>query len=64
MALSEADEQRVEAEVRRMVDELRAKPSQGKEDRLGVEMLKMPEEERAFLPTALLRLVAAERDGK
>jgi hypothetical protein len=61
MALSEADERRVEAEVGRMVAELRARPTQEKEDRIGLEVAAMPEEERAFVPTVLLRLIAAER---
>jgi hypothetical protein len=63
MALSEADERRVESEVARMAGELRNRPSQEKEDRIGVEIGVLPEEERAFVPTALLRLIAAERDG-
>jgi hypothetical protein len=63
MALSEADERRVEAEVGRMVAELRARPSQEKEDRIGLEIAVLPEEERAFVSTALLRLLVAERDG-
>ncbi len=61
MALSEADERRVEDEVGRMVAELRARPSQEKEDRIGLEIALLPEEERAFVPTALLRLIVAER---
>ena len=63
MALSEADERRVEGEVAGMAAELRERPSQEKEDRIGVEISLMPEEERAFVPIALLRMVAAERDG-
>jgi hypothetical protein len=63
MALSEADELRVEAELRRMTTELRARPSQEKEDRIGLEIAKLPAEERAFVPTALLRLLVADRDG-
>jgi hypothetical protein len=49
MALSEADERRVEAELRRMTTELQALPSQEKED---------------FVPTALLRFISAERRGE
>jgi hypothetical protein len=64
MALSEADELRVEAELRRMTTELQALPSQEKEDRIGVEISLLPEEERAFVPTALLRLLVAEREGR
>ncbi len=64
MALSEADERRVEAEVARMVTDLRFRPSQEKEDRIGVEIAVMPEEERAFVPTVLLRFLVAERRGE
>ncbi|HTR74448.1 MAG TPA: hypothetical protein VMH33_04215 [Solirubrobacterales bacterium] len=63
MALSEADERRVEAEVAEMVAELRTRPTQEKEDKIGLAIALLPEEERAFVPTALLRLVAAERDA-
>lgn len=63
MALSEADERRIEAEVGRMVAELRARPTQEKEDKIGLEIAVLPDEERAFVPIALLRLVAAERRG-
>lgn len=61
MPLSEADKQRVEAEVERMVREYRAKPTQEKEDALGVELIRMPPAEREYTTTALLRIVAAER---
>jgi hypothetical protein len=64
MALSEADERRVEGEVAGMVAELRNRPNQEKEDRIGVEIAVMPEEERAFVPTVLLRFLAAERCGE
>jgi hypothetical protein len=64
MALSEADERRVEAEVAGMVADLRARPNQEKEDRIGIEISSMPEEERAFVPTVLLRFVAAESRGE
>jgi hypothetical protein len=64
MALSEADERRVEAEVAGMVADLRINPNQEKEDRIGVEVSSMPEEERAFVPTVLLRFVAAEHRGE
>jgi hypothetical protein len=63
MALSEADERRVEAAVGRMVAELRVRPSQEKEDKIGLEIALLPAEERAFVPIALLRLVATERRG-
>jgi len=45
-----------------MVAELRARPSQEKEDRIGLAIAALPEEERAFVPTALLRLIVAERE--
>ncbi len=64
MALSEADERRLEAEVARMVADLRARPSPEKEDRIGLEIAVLPEEERAFVPTVLLRFVAAERHSE
>lgn len=64
MTLSEDDERRVEAEVARMVADLRARPTQEKEDKIGLEIAVLPEAERDFVPTALLRLVVAERDGR
>jgi hypothetical protein len=64
MALSEADERRVEGEVAGMIEDLRLRPSQEKEDRIGVEISVMPEEERAFVPTVLLRFIVAERRGE
>jgi len=64
MALSEDDEQRLEAEVARMIAELRINPNQEKEDRIGLEIALLPEEERAFVSTALLRFVSLERRGE
>lgn len=64
MALSEDDERRLEAEVARMVAELRFNPNQEKEDRIGLEISLLPEEERAFVPTVLLRFVALEGRGE
>ncbi|MFT3865277.1 MAG: hypothetical protein QM729_13460 [Solirubrobacterales bacterium] len=64
MALSEEDELRVEGELLRMTEELRDRPSQEKEDRIGVEIGLLGEEERAFVPTALLRLLVREREGR
>jgi hypothetical protein len=64
MPLSEEDERRVEAEVAGMVADLRARPNQEKEDRIGLEIAVMPEEERAIVPAVLLRFVAAERRGE
>ena len=62
MALSEDDRQRVETAVRRMIAEYRAKPTQEKEDGLGVEIATLPPEEREYVTTVLLRIVAEERD--
>ncbi len=64
MGLSADDERRLEAEVARMVAELRMLPSQEKEDRIGLEISLLPAEERAFVPTVLLRFLAAERRGE
>lgn len=57
---SGADEDRVEGEVRRMLAELRAKPSQEKEDRVGIEIATMPAAERDLVAAILLRIVAEE----
>ena len=46
-----------------MIRELRLNPNQEKEDRIGLEISLLPEEERAFVPTVLLRFIAAERRG-
>jgi hypothetical protein len=64
MALSAEDERRLEAEVARMVAELRALPSQEKEDRIGLEISLLPEDELAFVPTVLLRFITTERRGE
>ncbi len=64
MALSKDDELRIEATVRAMTADLRFRPNQEKEDRIGVEVARMPEEERAFVPTALLRQLVHEREGR
>ena len=61
VALSDDDRQRVEAELRRMIAEYRAKPTQEKEDGLGVEIATLPPEEREYVTTVLLRIVAEER---
>jgi hypothetical protein len=58
--LTSEDEARVEDEVRRMMGELRAKPSQEKEDRVGIEIASLPEAERDLVPAILLRIVAEE----
>lgn len=62
--LSAEDEQRVEDEVRRVVAELRARPTQEKEDALGLELATLPDEQREHATAVLLRLVAEERDGR
>ncbi len=64
MALSEDDELRVEGQLLAMTLELRDRPSQEKEDRIGVEISLLPEDERDFVPTALLRLLVREREGR
>jgi hypothetical protein len=57
MDLNPEDQRRVEEEVRRMVAELRARPTQEKEDALGLEIAKMPAAEREFVTTVLRRLL-------
>lgn len=57
MDLSLEQQERVEGEVRRMVAELRARPTQEKEDALGVAIATMPPAEREHVTTVLLRMV-------
>lgn len=57
MGLGAEEQQRVEAEVRRMVAELRARPTQEKEDALGLAIATMPVEEREYVATVLLRML-------
>jgi hypothetical protein len=57
MDLSREDQQRVEREVRRMVVELRARPTQEKEDALGVEIALMSPAEREHVTAVLLRML-------
>ena len=64
MALAEDDRQRVEGLVREMIAQYRAKPTQEKEDGLGVEVATLPPEEREYVSTVLLRIVAEERDSR
>lgn len=54
-------QQRVEEEVSRMVTELRARPTQEKEDALGLEIFMMPPAEREYVTTVLLRMLADPR---
>jgi Holliday junction resolvasome RuvABC endonuclease subunit len=61
MTLSAADKDRVAETVRQMVAEYRAKPTQEKEDALGVELARMPAEERDHVTTVLLQMLAEER---
>lgn len=58
MDLSSEDQRRVEEEVRLMVAELRARPTQEKEDALGVAIANMPAAEREHVTTVLLRILA------
>lgn len=60
MALSEGDKERVAAKVHEMTADYRAKPTQEKEDGLGVELLAMSPEERDYVGTVLLEMVSAE----
>jgi hypothetical protein len=60
MDLTSEEQQRVEGEVRRMVAELRARPTQEKEDALGVEIATMPPAEREYVTTVLLRMLAED----
>jgi hypothetical protein len=57
MHLSTEDKERVEAEVRGMVAALRARPTQEKEDALGVEIATMPPAEREHVTVVLLRML-------
>jgi hypothetical protein len=61
--LSDEQRARVEEKVRQMIAELRTKPTQAKEDNLGLEIATLPPEERAYVTTLLLRIVAEERGG-
>ena len=57
MGLSREEQERVEGEVRRMVAELRGRPTQEKEDALGVEIALMPPAEREHVTAVLLRML-------
>jgi len=57
MTLSPEDQKRVEEEVRQMVAELRARPTQEKEDALGLRIATMPPPEREHLTALLLRML-------
>lgn len=60
MDLSSEDQRRVEAEVRQMVAELRARPTQEKEDAIGVAIATMPPAERNYVTTVLLRMLGED----
>ena len=64
MHLGPEDKRRVESEVRRMAAELRAKPTQEKEDAIGLEIATMPAPEREHVPSVLLRILAEERGAE
>ena len=57
MDLSLEEQGRVEGEVRRMVAELRGRPTQEKEDALGVEIALMSPAERDHVTAVLLRML-------
>lgn len=57
MDLNPEDQARVEEEVRRMVAELRARPTQEKEDALGLQVANMPPPEREFVTIVLRRML-------
>jgi len=61
VALSSEQRGRVEEAVRRMIAELRTKPTQAKEDRLGLEIATLPPEEREYATTVLLQILVEER---
>jgi hypothetical protein len=57
MTLSPEDQKRVEEEVRQMVAELRARPTQEKEDGLGLQVANMPPQEREYVTDVLRRML-------
>jgi len=60
MSISEQDEKRVAETVRRMIADYRAKPTQEKEDGLGVELATMPPAEREYVTTVLMEIVSED----
>lgn len=60
MDLNHEEQERVEGEVRRMVAELRARPTQEKEDALGVAIALMSPAERDHVTAVLLRMLREE----
>jgi Holliday junction resolvasome RuvABC endonuclease subunit len=61
MDLGAEDKQRVEEQVLRLVTELRARPTQEKEDALGLQIATMPSAEREYVTTVLLRMLGEDR---
>jgi hypothetical protein len=59
--LGDDERRRVEEAVRRMIAESLSKPTQAKEDRLGLEVAILPPAEREYVTTVLLRTLAEER---
>jgi hypothetical protein len=57
MELNPADRRRVEERVGRIVAELRARPTQEKEDALGLEIAAMPGAERDYVTDVLLQML-------
>lgn len=55
--LGAEDKQRVEEQVHRLVAELRARPTQEKEDALGLQIAIMPPAEREYVTAVLLRML-------
>jgi hypothetical protein len=62
--LSAEDKERLEAEVQRMIAELRARPTQEKEDALGLEIATLPPQQRDEVPAILLQILAEEAGGR
>lgn len=61
MALTSEDKAHVRAELDWMIAEYRAKPTQELEDEFGLRVATLPPEQREYVPTVLLEIVAAER---
>jgi hypothetical protein len=57
MDLSAEDKQRVEEQVLHLVAELRSRPTQEKEDALGLQIAIMPAAEREYVTAVLLRML-------
>lgn len=64
MTLSAEDKDRIRSEVERMIAEYRLRPTQELEDRLGLEVAVMPEQEREHVPAVLLEIVAGDAAGR